>query len=117
MPAQVAEETINDFVTTLGYTAIPLEVRPQVFLRDGVKRPIFALPAVADGMPPLKDEPKAYEEDFVIDWSVGFVRLAEDNARGASGAAFDVEANARLGVLIATLGPAEADGEWRSKQR
>jgi hypothetical protein len=38
-----------------------------------------------------------------VDWAVAFVRLVEDNVRGAGSAMVDEKSNARLGSLLSSL--------------
>jgi hypothetical protein len=100
-PVMIAERAINDFVTWLGFDVVPPEARPRAG-RD--QRIIFARPpAPPDDMPALEEMPLAYDATFYVDWAVAFVRLVEDNVRGAGGAMVDEKANARLGALLAGL--------------
>ena len=99
-PVIIAEHMINDFVTWLGFDAIPIEERPRAG-RD--RAAIFTRPPAAEDMPALSETPLPYDQTFYVDWAVAFVRLVEDNVRGAGGATVDVAANARLGGLLDKL--------------
>jgi hypothetical protein len=97
-PVMIAERAINDFVTWMGFDRMPVEARPKAG-REG--RSIFVRPpAPADDMPRLSETPIAYDAAFYVDWAVAFVRLVEDNVRGAGGAMVDEKSNARLGSLL-----------------
>jgi len=96
---------INDFVTRLGFDAMPPDARPRAG-RD--QPPVFTRPAAAEETPALSETPLPYDQTFYVDWAVSFVRLVEDNVRGAGGALIDVAANARLGALVGGLRKAAA---------
>jgi hypothetical protein len=105
-PVMIAERAINDFVTWMGFDGMPIETRPKAG-RDG--RSIFIRPAAPlDDMPKLSETPMAYDAAFYVDWAVAFVRLVEDNVRGAGGAMVDEKSNARLGSLLSGLRKAAA---------
>jgi hypothetical protein len=105
-PVMIAERAINDFVTWMGFDRMPVEARPKAG-REG--RSIFIRPpAPADDMPRLSETPIAYDAAFYVDWAVAFVRLVEDNVRGAGGAMVDEKSNARLGSLLSGLRKAAA---------
>lgn len=105
-PVMIAERAINDFVTWLGFQNLPLDARPRAG-REG--RSIFLRPAAPlDDMPRLSETPVAYDATFYVDWAVAFVRLVEDNVRGAGGAMVDEKSNARLGGLLDSLRKAAA---------
>jgi hypothetical protein len=99
-PVMIAERSLNDFVTWLGFENVPLEKRPQAG-RD--KRPVFVRPAPAEDMPSLSETALAYDSAFYIDWATSFVRAVEDNVRSAKGALTDGESNERLGKVLSTL--------------
>lgn len=100
-PVMIAERAINDFVTWMDFEKLPTEVRPKAG-RDG--RSIFIRPAAPlDDMPKLSETPMAYDAAFYVDWAVAFVRLVEDNVRGAGGATVDEKYNVRLGSLLSGL--------------
>lgn len=105
-PVMIAERAINDFVTWLGFDAVPPAARPKA---GREQRVIFtrAAPAAED-IPALSETPLAYDAAFYVDWAVAYVRLVEDNVRGAGGAMVDEKANARLGALLAGLRKAAA---------
>ena len=105
-PVMIAERAINDFVTWLGFQNLPVDARPKAG-REG--RSIFLRPAAPlDDMPRLSETPVAYDATFYVDWAVAFVRLVEDNVRGAGGAMVDEKSNARLGGLLDSLRKAAA---------
>lgn len=104
-PVIIAEHMINDFVTRLGFDAMPPDARPRAG-RD--QPPVFTRPAAAEETPALSETPLPYDQTFYVDWAVSFVRLVEDNVRGAGGALIDVAANARLGALVGGLRKAAA---------
>jgi hypothetical protein len=102
----IAERAINDFVTWLGFDGVAPESRPRAG-RD--QRIVFTPPpAPLDDIPALSETPMAYDATFYVDWAVAFVRLVEDNVRGAGGAMVDEKANARLGALLSGLRKAAA---------
>ncbi|MFO0189351.1 MAG: virulence factor SrfC family protein, partial [Alphaproteobacteria bacterium] len=105
-PVMIAERAINDFVTWMGFDKMPVEARPKAG-RDA--RSIFIrTPAPADDLPRISETPIAYDAAFYVDWAVAFVRLVEDNVRGAGGALVDEKSNARLGSLLSGLRKAAA---------
>jgi hypothetical protein len=61
-----------------------------------------------DDMPKLSETPMAYDAAFYVDWAVAFVRLVEDNVRGAGGAMVDEKSNAKLSSLLTGLRKAAA---------
>jgi hypothetical protein len=99
-PVMIAERRLNDFVTWLGFDALPIESRPRAG-RD--RRPVFVHPDAAEEFPPLGETPAAYDSNFYIDWASSFVRLVEDNVRGADGRQADNPANKRLGEILGAL--------------
>ena len=105
-PVMIAERAINDFVTWLGFDAMPPASRPKA---GREQRAIFARPpAASTDMPALSETPLAYDATFYVDWAVAFVHLVESNVRGAGGTMVDEKANARLGALLAGLRKAAA---------
>ena len=105
-PVMIAERAINDFVTWLGFDALPPEGRPRA---GREQRIVFARPPAAPGdIPTLSETPLPYDATFYVDWAVAFVRLVEDNVRGTSGAPPDKAVNDRLGALLAGLRKAAA---------
>lgn len=99
-PVMIAERRLNDFVTWLGFDALPIDSRPRAG-RD--RRPVFVHPEAAEDFPPLAETPAAYDSNFYIDWASSFVRLVEDNVRGADGRQADNAANKRLGEILGAL--------------
>ena len=100
-PVMIAERAINDFVTWLGFDTIAPDARPKA---GREARSIFLRPAApADDLPRLSETPIAYDATFYVDWAVAFVRLVEDNVRGAGGSMVDEKSNAKLGGLLNNL--------------
>lgn len=99
-PVTAAESLINAYVDHLGFDARPLTARP---LNRATGKPIFAPPPPAGAYPRLAEEPAAYDQTFYVDWIAGLFALTDENVSFKDGEAIDVEANARLGRLIAAL--------------
>jgi hypothetical protein len=105
-PVIIAVRTINDFVTWQSFDTMPPAERPRAG-RD--LRIVFTrLPEPLEDMPALSETPLAYDATFYVDWAVAYVRLVEDNARGARGTMVDEKVNARLGALLGGLRKAAA---------
>jgi len=105
-PVIVAERSVNDFVTWLGFDKVPPEKRPQA---GREKRAVFVPPSPAEDMPALSEMPLPYDSVFYVDWATSFVRAVEDNVRGAQGLMTDVASNERLGKVLGTLKAAAVD--------
>ena len=99
-PVMIAERRLNDFVTWLGFDALPTDSRPRAG-RD--RRPVFVHPEATEDFPPLAETPAAYDSNFYIDWASSFVHLVEDNVRAADGRQADNAANKRLGEILGAL--------------
>lgn len=104
-PAMIAERALNDHVTFLGFHDVPPGARPPAW--SATARPIFARPPASDDIPALSETPAAFEQDLVMDWAAAFVATVEANVRNVGGAQLDIEANARLGRILAALRDAE----------
>ncbi len=104
-PVMIAERAVNDFVYRLGFADVSPDARPKAG-REG--RPVFLRPPAAEDWPALAETPLPYDANFYVDWAVAFVRMVEDNVRGANGAAADPAGNARLGRMLAGLRAAAA---------
>lgn len=99
-PVMIAERCINDFVTWLGFDAVPPGERPKA---GREQRIVFTRAAAAEDTPSLSETPLAYDAAFYVDWAIAFVRLVEDNVRSSGGITVDIAANARLGGLLRSL--------------
>ncbi|MGE0747065.1 MAG: virulence factor SrfC family protein [Rhodospirillales bacterium] len=99
-PVMIAERTINDFVTWLGFDGMAEDARPKA---GREQRPVFKRAPAAEDMPALSEAPVAYDAAFYLDWATAFVRLVEDNVRATGGVTVDIAANARLGKLLGDL--------------
>lgn len=104
-PAMIAERALNDHVTFQGFRDLPPATRPSAW--SAAPRPIFDRPPAADDTPALSETPAPFEQDFVMDWAAAFVATVEANVRNVGGSQLDIEANARLGRIIAALREAE----------
>lgn len=107
--ALVASEAINRFVATLGFSERPPEERPRTRDAQGQERPIFARPQMAGEFPDLPAERQPFNDQIVIDWMAGYLRLVEDNASTLDGSNIDLEQNRRLGTLLETLDDVRGD--------
>jgi len=99
-PVMIAERSLNDFVTWLGFDTVPAESRPKA---GRERRPVFVHPEAAEDFPPLAETPSAYDSNFYIDWASSFVRLVEDNVQGADGSRADSPLNKRLRSILTAL--------------
>jgi len=99
-PTIVVEQTINEFVHTLGFGDVPPAQRPS--LPNG--RVIFAPRPPIDGLPPIGDKPTPYDSRFHVDWMAALARTIEDNVQDAASGPIDIEQNSRLGRILDRLG-------------
>lgn len=99
-PVAAAETLINSYVDRLDFDGRPLAQRP---VNRAAGQAIFTPPPRAGAYPVLAEQPAAYDQTFYVDWITGFFALTEENVAFKDGAAVDVEANAKLGRLIAAL--------------
>lgn len=105
----VCEQKLNQFVSDLGWPAQAPSVRPVVPEGEG-ERPVFTEKRptyIAAGFP---SEQPAYRRDYFEDWTFGYYRLVEDNARSSDGNTINVQQNNRLGAILDTLKPIQAAG-------
>ncbi|MFM8680190.1 MAG: virulence factor SrfC family protein [Alphaproteobacteria bacterium] len=96
----IAERAINDFVAWLGFAGTKEDARPR---NPRSQQAVFAAVPAAEEYPPLAETPSAYDATYYLDWATAFVRVVEDNVRDTGGGAVDIEGNARLGRILATL--------------
>lgn len=101
--ALMASEAINRFVATLGFSALPPEARPLTRDERGEERPIFTHAPMQGDYPSLPAERQPFNDQVVVDWMAGFLKLVEDNASTLEGSAIDLEQNRRLGSLLLSL--------------
>lgn len=97
-PAWIAAEMINEFVMTLGQTALPEAERAQ---RKG--QPVFQRLPRIDKLDRLPEQPASKLAELTTDWVVSLLDLTERNARHGAGLAADPEQNRSLGTMLRTL--------------
>lgn len=103
--AVLAARTINNFVGGLGYARTLVAARPQV-KAHGISRPVFEPRPIRNDASGLAAEAKPFADDFITDWAFAFVAFLTENASSKDGQMIDVEQNARIGRLLATLSEA-----------
>jgi hypothetical protein len=102
--AVVATMTINDYVTYLGFAAVPEAERPGTPEPPKERRrAIFARHVPAPGRPSLDAEPLVLEEQYFLDWGVALRQLGLDNLGSSAGREISEEQNRRLGQILATI--------------
>jgi len=101
--ALMASETINRFVTTLGFGERPPEARPRAHDSAGRERPVFTRPSLNGEIPNLPAERQPFNDQIVVDWMASYLQLVEENASTLEGREIDLEQNRRLGTLIANI--------------
>ncbi|NVK31517.1 MAG: hypothetical protein HWE20_10960 [Gammaproteobacteria bacterium] len=97
-PTRLGANLVNDYVNFLGFRETPEESLPKV---GG--RPIFKARPFNCGLPELTEAPSGYQNEYVSDWLMGFLSLAEQNARADGGVSVDPQANQKLTNLLAEL--------------
>ena len=109
--AGIAAMIVNDYVTHLGFGALPPEQRPGVPEAPKPRvRGVFApigLPSPGD-IPLLGDSRTPLERDYFLDWGVSLRQLGLDNISFAGGREIDEADNRALGDILAAMAPALA---------
>jgi hypothetical protein len=100
-PAMVAERSINDYVTFLGFDQVQEVARPESGAEPG--RKLFVRPPAADEVPQLEEANAAYETAYCDDWADAFIATVEANVKNVGGVQMNMEANARLGAVLKAL--------------
>jgi hypothetical protein len=98
----LAEDTINGFVTYLGFDREQESKRPQVG-PAGAQRRVFAKRPAIRGLPQLGELPTPYDRIYHLDWMASFARMMEDNVIDLSAETIDVAANDALGEILTKL--------------
>ncbi|TKD17781.1 hypothetical protein FBT96_12675, partial [Rhodobacter capsulatus] len=101
--AVLTAEMINDFVATLGMSALPETARPTVTPQDGPPRPAFARRRGQDDVAGLPATPRATASDMWEDWAFALDAVMDANARDGLGGDIDIEQNLRLGAILAGM--------------
>ena len=96
--ALIAEDEVNGFVTWLGLNRVAREQRR---VENGAV--VFPPRPVLRGLPPLGARPEPYDQQFNLDWLRALLMLADGNATGDRGEAFDRAGNDALGALIRAI--------------
>lgn len=99
----LAAERINEFVATLGYSALPETARPRVTPAEGDPRPVFAARPQIDTVADLPAHPRSIALEAWEDWVFALDAVMQDNAKDGGGAEIDIEQNLRLGQMLATI--------------
>ncbi|WP_444461327.1 putative virulence factor [Rhodobacter capsulatus] len=98
--AVLTAEMINDFVATLGMSALPETARPTVTPEVGPPRPAFARRPGQDDVTGLPATPRATASDMWEDWAFALDAVMDANARDGLGGDIDIEQNLRLGAIL-----------------
>lgn len=107
--AAAAATVLNRFVDQLGFDRRPPEERPAT-RRNGTRQPIFQPPPPVADLPELPEDGLRFDLAGLVDWLAGYARLVDENAQSLDGRTIDVEANDRLGKLLARIEPASQPG-------
>jgi hypothetical protein len=101
--AVIAERCLNQFVSDLGWSAVPIEDRPKANYADGTSQPIFAPRPVSFDPADMPSEPLSFRQTYFLDWVFGFYQLVQDNAKSENGQTINVAQNAKIGGVLNTL--------------
>lgn len=105
MPVRMTTLYLGNFVNYLSFDAEPLNARPFVN-GPGGKKMIFPPRPSPASIPELSETPLRYDQEYFTDWIRGYLELVQLNAKSLNGADIDIEANKKLGELIARMGAA-----------
>lgn len=97
--AILAAERINDFVATLGMSALPEERRPCVTAEGVPDRPVFAARPDHATIERLPASPRRIAHEVWEDWVFALDAVVLDNAKDGVGD-IDIEQNLRLGKIL-----------------
>lgn len=95
--AILAAERINDFVTTLGMSALPEARRPKVSAEGRPDRPVFAAKPDRDTLAGLPQIPRPIAPEVWEDWVFALDALVQANASQGIGGEIDLAQNLHLG--------------------
>jgi hypothetical protein len=100
----IAASVINDYVSYLGFGAMPEDKRPG--FPEPPKEPtraIFASPPLVNGVPELGAARLPLEQMMFIDWGVALRQLGLDNTSFTGGREIDEAQNRSLGQILETI--------------
>jgi hypothetical protein len=100
--AVILGETINRFVSTLGYAEIDEAKRPVIEGPEG-KTPVFKERPHALSIDDLPAEPRSIVDRYWTHWVHALFDLYRSNAQMVDGADINHEQNARIGRIIASI--------------
>lgn len=100
--AVILGETINRFVSTLGYSEVSEEKRPVIEEPEG-KIPVFKERPHAVSIDGLPQEPEAIADRYWTHWVHALFDVYRCNAQMVDGADINHEQNARIGQIIASI--------------
>jgi hypothetical protein len=109
--AGIATILVNDFVSFLGYGALPEKDRPGVPEppKPRVRGVFSAPPLPARDMPPALGERRAASErEYFLDWGVALKQVGIENVNFSGGREIQPEDNRVLGEILDRLKPAMA---------
>lgn len=101
--AMMAAERVNEFVATLGYSAVPEERRPRVTAEGAESRPVFAARPQRYDVAGLPVAPRAIASEAWEDWVFALHEVMRDNAKDGGGGEIDIEQNLLLGTILAGI--------------
>ena len=101
----IAAKVLNSFVSTLGYDKRPIEQRPTAPNVEDADGPIFADGPVVHDASGIGEKRAHFADNYAIDWCAAFHASLRDNASSLDGAIQDPIQNAKLGEIVARLGP------------
>ncbi|WP_261925938.1 putative virulence factor [Methylorubrum sp. GM97] len=103
--ALIAATRLNRLAGGLGFNLVPpAGERPSIEEGEGV-RIAFAPRPISYDARAITQAPATFAHAYATDWFHGFYRVAEDNAKSASGVTIDLEQNARIGAILSGLQP------------
>lgn len=103
--ALIAATRLNRLAGGLGFNLVPpAGERPSIEEGEGA-RIAFAPRPISHDARAITQAPATFAHAYATDWFHGFYRVAEDNAKSASGVTIDLEQNARIGAILSGLQP------------
>lgn len=104
-----AHMIISDFIAWLGFVHNQVTDIPDSRVNQGKK--IFSsllsspledsVGSVSHQLPKLDDKTKIYAQQYIFDWFVAFMKLAQENVGHSAGREISPEQNAKLGAVLA----------------
>jgi len=96
----VVSSILNEFLSTLGFSWLPIEERVDSTARKGIK--VFSpAPDIPEGkLPAISEQPTRFNEIFIKEWLTALEKLIVANAGHSAGRDITPEQNEALGKLM-----------------